>query len=178
MRMPQLVLCVVVLALCGCGVEGFIEDDSAAGSLYQIAVPAGALTPEQNTMRMNLIYCNQYLNRERVCADWNRRTVLPPTGCLPDNILESDCKSAVEAAMATDDGREECGNIQSLEDFQNTVFRLGKVPGASADCGAAAPPPPVDAAGEDDVPAVTKKPPNNSCPYAHDGECDEPMYCG
>eukprot|EP01050_Picozoa_sp_SAG11_P030610 SAG11_NODE_9133_length_939_cov_4.560714_1_plen_176_part_01 len=39
-------------------------------------------------------------------------------------------------------------------------------------------PPPPAATGEDDVPAVTKKPPNNTCPYAHDGECDEPSYCG
>ena len=156
----------MVKNVCGCEVEGFIEDNSNANSLYQIAVPEGTLTPDQNDISNNLIYCNQYLNSELVnCPYWNRNVAYPSSGCLPENIV-NNCSEEIAALMATDDGLQECGGMLSLGDFQRNVGILGKVETSS--CGG----PPVEGCTD-----------STACNYNadathHDGSCQTFDECG
>eukprot|EP01050_Picozoa_sp_SAG11_P011060 SAG11_NODE_1146_length_5684_cov_59.423277_7_plen_486_part_01 len=138
--MPQLVLCVIVLALCGCKtrVEGLSfgsNDGSTDGATRDAMIAAGA---EPNDV-------DRILNTEGII--YTDQCGLNSDQCAPGNLdFCYDNSYAVGSTLR-----------QKPKEFY-TQF-----------CPPPPPPPP---------PPPTKKPPNNSCPYAHDGECDEPMYCG
>eukprot|EP01050_Picozoa_sp_SAG11_P013097 SAG11_NODE_1507_length_4776_cov_55.272611_4_plen_244_part_00 len=170
MRMPQLVLCVVFLASCGCGV--------VEGQTVLTGLDTNSLRDEGGGEQL-------YRVLERIDGSCGRVTVtdLCAGGMLTDcNGMAIQYKTSGRDQFTGSYGQIDEGNRGNKDADPllraicgNTVatnlcpIKCGG--GAAAGVGSGGP-------GEDDVPAVTKKPPNDSCPYAHDGECDEPMYCG
>ena len=143
--------------VCGCKVvEGFLESQGDIGSIRDSVLPEGSLTDEQEAMIERLEYCNIFLNSESGCdTGFIENEQFPTSGCLPESLL--DCEDGIYDAIQTPDGQEECGNISSLQDFQNTIYQIGKISSSSCDGGSASPvpsppasptpPPPVDCAG-------------------------------
>eukprot|EP01050_Picozoa_sp_SAG11_P017508 SAG11_NODE_2533_length_3246_cov_40.379409_3_plen_249_part_00 len=175
MRMPcVLVLCVVVLALCGCEV---VEGQFRLTSLTE---------EQQDAIRGNEISdclipiglsCTKSLSE--VC-DWeNGEDECNPNGYTTFQEIIDNARSTGWCGLTAQDFIHNLNEIDGLCPDSGADGGGGAADeggdegggGAAAGVGSGGP-------GEDDVPAVTKKPPNNSCPYAHDGECDEPMYCG
>eukprot|EP01050_Picozoa_sp_SAG11_P038019 SAG11_NODE_15300_length_582_cov_1.832298_1_plen_153_part_01 len=153
--MQQLVLCVVVLASCGCEVEGFNNYYSGT-----ISDPGDRL--EQNNFLQNSLDagltgraaedCGMIIKNE--CGIVGDFYCNEPFDCTygdygPNNGLPEDCTE--EGAYGFETGPSGWNLWKSLvcgDEFPDDV-----------------PPPPPP-------PPPTKKPPNDSCPYAHDGECD------
>eukprot|EP01050_Picozoa_sp_SAG11_P036458 SAG11_NODE_13888_length_634_cov_3.338318_1_plen_162_part_10 len=162
MRMQQLVLCVVVFASCGCGVvEGFESPGTREfidGFLPSCITDTNELSRVTSDLRLALGEGSE-CGREAmdggayVPGAFGRESVFSVER-LQEELAAGRCARARDIIIS---------NCLACEDDLSNLTPTG--------CADA------DAPGEDDVPAVTKKPPNNSCPYAHDGECDEPMYC-
>eukprot|EP01050_Picozoa_sp_SAG11_P031403 SAG11_NODE_9744_length_883_cov_4.644133_1_plen_202_part_10 len=174
MRMPQLVLCVVFLASCGCGVvEGFdltnlnVSDEirncndkinNLGPLLERDSAMNRFMDDEQNaacTAKLRGDICDENIidvcNLEDIYPRENDMDAMVD-GWFMDRLIHSSNRVT----------RRACSSFTDFDSFKTAVI-------GEDGCGGDFP---------DDVPAVTKKPPNNTCPYAHDGECDEPMYCG
>eukprot|EP01050_Picozoa_sp_SAG11_P006664 SAG11_NODE_526_length_8740_cov_27.364194_2_plen_231_part_00 len=157
--MPQLVLCVVVLTSCSCDiVEGFLSSDVENFIPILRDSETCDWTEEQlRTVTDSLSGCGYNIDEYDEELDaYGHYTILNNGNIDIDGAAKIFTDPSCSAAAQVIDSCSACSGAAENPSILGT--------------GCAPPPPP--------PPPPTKKPPNNSCPYAHDGECDEPMYCG